>query len=107
MNDEISVKGLTAYGANKYGVQGLTENFALGYADWSVRVNGIAPGYAKTRQNVDALEDEDVRDAIHSCTPLSRYARLDEIAQMAAFLVSPAARFVTVETVVDGGFSLK
>lgn len=108
MNGEIPVEGLTAYGASKYGVRGLTENFALEYADEDVRVNAIAPGYVKTRQNVDALEDDDVRGAIHGRTPLSRYADREEIAGMATVLASPLASFVTGETVVvDGGFSLK
>jgi NAD(P)-dependent dehydrogenase (short-subunit alcohol dehydrogenase family) len=108
MNGEIPVEGLTAYGASKYGVRGLTENFALEYADEGVRVNAIAPGYVKTRQNVDALEDDDVKAAIHGRTPLSRYANREEIAAMATVLASPLASFVTGETVVvDGGFSVK
>lgn len=108
MNGEIPVEGLTAYGASKYGVRGLTENFALEYAEEDVRVNAIAPGYVKTRQNSEALENDDIKAAIEKRTPLSRYAQLDEIGETAAFLVSPAASFITGETVVvDGGFSLK
>lgn len=106
MNGEQPIKGLTAYVASKFGVKGLTQNFALEYAGEGIRVNAIAPGYVKTRQNEAALEDPDIRDAIHGRTPLSRYATLEEVAASALFMVSPAAAFITGETlVVDGGFS--
>lgn len=108
MNGEIPVEGLAAYVASKFGVKGLTKTFALEYADDDIRVNAIAPGYVKTRQNAAALEDEQIRSAIHRRTPLSRYATLEEIAGATLFLCSPAAGFMTGETVVvDGGFSLK
>lgn len=108
MNGDQAVKGLTAYVASKFGVKGLTQNFALEYADDNVRVNAIGPGYVETRQNEAALNDPDTRAAIHGRTPLSRYANLDEVAACAVFMVSPAAAFITGETLlIDGGFSLK
>lgn len=108
MNGEQPIRGLTAYVASKFGVKGLTQNFALEYAGEGIRVNAIAPGYVKTRQNEAALEDPDTREAIHRRTPLSRYATLEEVAASALFMVSPGAAFVTGETlVVDGGFSKK
>jgi NAD(P)-dependent dehydrogenase (short-subunit alcohol dehydrogenase family) len=108
MNGERAVKGLTAYVATKFGVKGLTENFALEYASDDIRVNALAPGYVKTRQNAEALEDPDTKKAIHRQTPLSRYATLEEVAATALFMLSPAAAFVTGETlVVDGGFTKK
>jgi NAD(P)-dependent dehydrogenase (short-subunit alcohol dehydrogenase family) len=106
MNGDQPVKGLSAYVASKFGVKGITQNFALEYAPDDIRVNALAPGYVKTRQNEDALEDPDTQAAIHGRTPLSRYASLDEVAGSALFMVSPAAGFITGETlVIDGGFS--
>lgn len=108
MNGDQAISGLTAYVASKFGVKGLTQNFALEYADEDIRVNAIGPGYVKTRQNEDALENPDTAAAIHGRTPLSRYASLEEVAASALFMVSPGAAFVTGETLlVDGGFSLK
>ena len=108
MNGERAVNGLTAYVATKFGVKGLTENFALEYASDDIRVNALAPGYVKTRQNAEALTDPDTKEAIHRQTPLSRYATLEEIAATALFMLSPAAAFITGETlVVDGGFTKK
>lgn len=108
MNGETPVRGITAYTASKFGVKGLTQNFALEYARDDIRVNAIAPGYVRTRQNEEALDDPDTRAAIHGKTPLSRFADLEEIAACALFMISPGATFVTGETlVVDGGFTMK
>ncbi|MFB6069629.1 MAG: SDR family NAD(P)-dependent oxidoreductase [Halanaeroarchaeum sp.] len=108
MNGEIAVKGLSSYVSSKFGVKGLTQTLALEYADDDVRVNALAPGYVETRQNEEALESEEVKQAIHGRTPLGRYATRDEVADAALFMVSPGASFVTGETlVVDGGFSVK
>jgi len=108
MNGERAVNGLTAYVATKFGVKGLTENFALEYASEDIRVNALAPGYVETRQNKEALADPETREAIHRQTPLSRYATLEEVAATALFMLSPAAAFITGETlVVDGGFTKK
>lgn len=107
MNGEKAVKGLSAYVSSKFGVKGLTETLALEYAP-EIRVNAVAPGYVKTRQNEEALEDEEVKAAIERRTPLARYADMDEVAATSLFLCSPGAGYVTGETlVVDGGFSVK
>lgn len=108
MSSKQPIKGMTAYTASKFGVTGLTQNFALDYADRNIRVNAIAPGYVRTSQTEDVLDDPDTRDAIHRRTPLSRYADVEDIAASALFLASPAASFVTGEILlVDGGFTLK
>ena len=108
MNGVRPLHGMTAYVASKFGVTGLTQNFAIEYASRNIRVNAIAPGYVKTRQNADALEDPETREGIHGRTPLSRYARLEELAGSALYMVSPAAGFVTGETlVIDGGFTIR
>jgi NAD(P)-dependent dehydrogenase (short-subunit alcohol dehydrogenase family) len=108
MNGVRPLHGMTAYVASKFGVTGLTQNFAIEYASRDIRVNAIAPGYVKTRQNADALEASDTREAIHGRTPLSRYATLEELAGSALYMVSPAAGFVTGETlVIDGGYTIR
>lgn len=107
VNGDIPVPQLSVYGASKFGVKGLTKNLALEYGEQGIRVNAIAPGYVKTRQNREALEADDLREVLHDRTPLSRYAKLDEVADAAVFLSSPAASFITGETLlIDGGLSL-
>ncbi|MFB6312008.1 MAG: SDR family NAD(P)-dependent oxidoreductase [Salinirussus sp.] len=108
MNGVRPLHGMTAYVASKFGVHGLTQNFAIEYAEHGIRVNAIAPGYVKTRQNEAALEDPDMQEAIHGRTPLSRYARLEELAGSALFMLSPAAGYITGETlVIDGGYTIR
>jgi NAD(P)-dependent dehydrogenase (short-subunit alcohol dehydrogenase family) len=78
-------------------------------AEWGrggVRVNAIAPGYVRTAL-VEALEREGKIDtgAIARRAPLGRLAWPAEIAEVAWFLASPAASYVTGITVpVDGGW---
>ena len=108
MASETNLEGLAAYTISKSGLQSLTEVLALEFGDRDVRVNTLAPGYAKTRQNEDQLENPKLKEVLHGQTPLSRYAELDEIAVAALFLASPAASFVTgAFLTVDGGLSLR
>lgn len=105
--NEIVMEGMGPYAASKAAVKTLGEYLAVEYASDDIRVNTVAPGYVKTRQNEDVLGNEDVRAAIHRKTPLSRYADSEEIANTVLFLVSSAGSFITGETVkIDGGFSL-
>ncbi|WP_255171138.1 SDR family NAD(P)-dependent oxidoreductase [Natrononativus amylolyticus] len=108
MVEEVPLKGMSAYVTSKFGVKGLTKNLALDYANDDIRVNAIAPGNVVTRQNEDVLTKDTVQDLILDRTPMGRYANVEEIADPAAFLVSPRASYATGETfVVDGGFTLK
>lgn len=105
---QLPLPDLTTYTISKFGVNGLTKSFALKYADIPVRVNAVAPGYAKTAQNRENLEDPEVKEDLLGKTPLGRYAQLDEIANAVLFLASPSVQFVTGEILtVDGGFSLR
>jgi NAD(P)-dependent dehydrogenase (short-subunit alcohol dehydrogenase family) len=107
VSEEVVMEGLGPYAASKAAVQTLGEYLAVEYANQGIRVNTVAPGYVKTRQNRDTLENEKVRETLHRETPLSRYAKAEEVANAVLFLASPAASFITGETIkIDGGFSL-
>ncbi|MHB9287922.1 SDR family NAD(P)-dependent oxidoreductase [Halobacteriales archaeon Cl-PHB] len=107
MAAERPLRGVTAYVATKAGINGMTRSLAVEYADQGIRVNAISPGYVKTRQNAEALETDSLREAIYRKTPLERYGDLEEVATSAVYLASPAAGFITGETLrIDGGFTI-
>ncbi|OZC02961.1 SDR family oxidoreductase [Rubricoccus marinus] len=95
-----------SYAVSKYGVQAITETLALEYADRGIRVVAIAPG--ATRTPIQSwLHDEKATQVVESHIPMKRIAEPEEIARMAAFLVSDDARYVTGQTLfADGGLTL-
>ena len=96
--------GRAAYGAAKAGVILLTKVMAVELASLGIRVNCISPGPTETEQ-VRQCHDAETRDAYHRLLPIKRYARPEEIAAAALFLVTPDASFVSGHVLnVDGGF---
>jgi meso-butanediol dehydrogenase/(S,S)-butanediol dehydrogenase/diacetyl reductase len=99
--------GFAAYNASKGGVVTLTKVMALDHARDNIRVNAICPGPIDTpllRQVLDAVPG--IEAAYNACVPLGRIGTPEEVADVALFLASDAARYVTGTTlVVDGGLT--
>jgi NAD(P)-dependent dehydrogenase (short-subunit alcohol dehydrogenase family) len=96
------VRGMSAYAAAKHGVIGLTESAALEYAAHGVRVNAIAPGPILT-ERLAALSNEQ-RAPVARSVPLARIGQPQEVAALAAWLLSDQASFITGATIpIDGG----
>ena len=94
------------YSAAKSGVVGLVRGLAVELARDGVRVNGVAPGYIRTAQALSvqhSLGPEGLEQAA-DFIPMGRVGEPDDIADVIVFLASPAARYMTGQTVVvDGG----
>jgi NAD(P)-dependent dehydrogenase (short-subunit alcohol dehydrogenase family) len=101
----VSFSEVAPYCASKAGVLMLTEALASEWAKHNVRVNAIAPGVFRTPLNAHVLDIPERSAALAARTPMGRTGRVEELIGAAIFLASPAASFVTGETIaVDGGF---
>jgi 3-oxoacyl-[acyl-carrier protein] reductase len=103
-----SVVGLTGnisqanYAAAKAGVIGLTKSAAKELAARGVNVNAIAPGFIQTDMT-DKLSDK-IKEATLTQIPLGKYGTPEDVANLAAFLVSEQAAYITGQIInVDGG----
>ena len=96
-------RGRAAYGASKAGIINLTQTMAIELAEHNILVNAVAPGPTKTR----ADQPDAPWPSVAMRMPLNRYGRPEEIAEVAAFLASPACSFTTGHVVsADGGFTI-
>jgi 3-oxoacyl-[acyl-carrier protein] reductase len=94
------------YSAAKSGVVGLVRGLAVELARDGIRVNGIAPGYIRTAQLLSKEHSlgPEAADKAGEFIPMGRIGQPEEIADVALFLASSAARYMTGQVVVvDGG----
>lgn len=95
---------LSAYGATKAGVLGLMRGLAVDWAADGIRVNAVAPGWVATDMTQGLQDNPRLHESLTGRVPMGRFAQPDEIADVALFLASDSARYVTGSVYsVDGG----
>lgn len=106
MGVAYGAKGSVHYSAAKAGVVGLVRGLAVELAADGVRVNGIAPGYIRTAQSLSEEHSSGPEGLarVAEYVPLGRVGEPEDIADVAVFLSSEGARYLTGQViVVDGG----
>lgn len=109
------IRGGALYAAAKHGVLGLTKCAALDYAANGIRVNAICPGAIATQQFERVIGQrfpdrplEEAVAAVGAGYPLGRVGTPDEVAGLALWLISDAARYITGQAfAVDGGKTIE
>ena len=101
----VGMLGQSNYSASKAGMIGLTKSLAKEIASRKITVNALALGLIETDM-VSEMKDES-REKILASIPLGRLGNVDEVAQIACFLLSPAAAYITGEVLqADGGVAI-
>jgi NAD(P)-dependent dehydrogenase (short-subunit alcohol dehydrogenase family) len=102
----VSIPGRSAYSASKTALLGLTRALALELASEGITVNGISPGPFATEMNSNLIQNPEINQQFISKIPVGRWGRVEEIGQLALYLCSEAAGFVTgTDIVIDGGWT--
>lgn len=97
--------GQTNYSSTKAGLIGLTKSVAKELGSRNVTVNAIAPGFIKTDMT-DAMPEK-AKEAALGAIPMKRMGQVEDIANLALFLASDEAAYITGEVIrVDGGMAM-
>lgn len=106
VHEELPFPNFAAYCASKGGVKMLTRNLAVELGQHGINVNNIAPGAIETPINTKLLNDPQKLGALLTQIPLARLGQPHDVANLAVFLASDEADYVTGSTFyVDGGLT--
>ncbi len=97
--------GRSLYGATKAAVDSFTKSWAMELGARQIRVNAIAPGYVETDMTAEHFSDPEIRRRAIDRHPFGRLGNTEDVADTVLFLCSPAARWITGQSInVSGGF---
>jgi NAD(P)-dependent dehydrogenase (short-subunit alcohol dehydrogenase family) len=103
---QVAFPNSAAYCATKGAIEQLTKALAVELSPVGVRVNAIAPGNIRTPMNEELLKSKEYEQMYLDGTPYGRVGVVEDIAPLAVFLASDAARYIHGESIlVDGGWA--
>jgi NAD(P)-dependent dehydrogenase (short-subunit alcohol dehydrogenase family) len=101
----VSLAGRAAYSSSKAGLLGFTRALALELAPEGICVVAISPGPFATEMNTALMNDPEKNAQFLSNIPLGRWGKVEDIGQLALFLCSGHAAFITgTDVLIDGGW---
>jgi 3-oxoacyl-[acyl-carrier protein] reductase len=101
----VGMLGQSNYSASKAGMIGLTKSLAKEVASRNITVNALALGLIET--DMSGEMNEEYRQKILEQIPLKRLGNTSEVAEIAVFLLSSSARYVTGQVIqADGGLAM-
>jgi gluconate 5-dehydrogenase len=104
VQSEMGRPGIAPYTASKGAVKMLTKGMCIDWGKYNIQVNGLGPGYFKTKLNEALVNDAEFSQWLTARTPAGRWGNVDELSGAAIFLASPASNFITGHILyVDGG----
>lgn len=95
--------GMGAYSVSKAGMIMLTRLMALEWAEYGIRVNAICPGLIRTPLTESTYANPDLAQKRTELVPLGRIGTPRDIAEIALFLASPGASYITGQAIVADG----
>ena len=96
-------KNLAAYGITKAALEMLAKTLVVELSPYNISINAIAPGATITERTG---EDKEYTNTWSRITPMGRPATVEDIANAALFMVSPASRHITGQSlIIDGGWT--
>nr|BAL58213.1 gluconate 5-dehydrogenase [uncultured prokaryote] len=103
----VATKFVIPYEASKGALISLTRGLACEWAYYKIRVNCVAPGWVETEMSRVVWENPETYQKYLKGIPLRRWAKPEDIGWVVVFLCSPAASYITGQTIiVDGGLTI-
>jgi len=101
----VGVPTATPYTSSKSGLLGMTRALAAEWAPKGIRVNGIAPGYFKTKLTEVFYDNDDWTCAMKEKIPMGRFGHVQDLIGSVVFLCSRASAYITGQVItIDGGY---
>jgi 2-deoxy-D-gluconate 3-dehydrogenase len=106
----VGMAGRSTYGISKGAITHMARMLAIEWAEHGIRVNTIAPGRvdSKSPARAETSGDPKYLETILKRVPLQRFATVEDVAEAVRYLASPAAAYITGQTLVlDGGLTVQ